>query len=166
MILAVNLLPDYVSLLETRLALHVMQRSNSSFVSFLGLLGDFLVTTYVSGIASLAVFSFAGLSVSPMSEVNTISGVLNPVKTLVLLHAAGKAKVWFVVFPAFFASIWLWLYAGSGLILKAARRFDIGFEWFNRKFDIEKKPLQSIGLVAGALVAFTYWGVVVLRKAL
>ena len=54
--------------------------------------------------------------------------------------------------PAFFTSIWLWLYAGSGFLLKASRRFDIGFQWFNRKFDIEKKPLQSIGLVAGALV--------------
>ena len=46
-----------------------------------------------------------------------------------------------------------WLYAGSGFLLKAARRFDIGFEWFNRHFDIEKKPLQPIGLVAGAMVA-------------
>jgi hypothetical protein len=29
------------------------------------------------------------------------------------------------------ASLWLWLYAGAGTLLKAARRFDIGFEWFN-----------------------------------
>ena len=42
------------------------------------------------------------------------------------------------VFPVCFASIWLWLYAGSGFLLKAARRFDLGFDWFNRKFDIEK----------------------------
>lgn len=49
-----------------------------------------------------------------------------------------------------FSSIWLWLYAGSGFLLKAARRFDIGFDWFNRKFDIEKKPLSAIGLVAGS----------------
>jgi hypothetical protein len=55
--------------------------------------------------------------------------------------------------PACFKSIWLWLYAGSGFLLKAARRVDIGFDWFNRHFDIEKKPLQSIGLVAGAIVA-------------
>jgi len=47
-------------------------------------------------------------------------------------------------FPAFFTSIWLWLwlYAGSGFLLKAARRFDIGFDWFNRHFDIERKPLH------------------------
>jgi hypothetical protein len=63
-----------------------------------------------------------------------------------------------LLIPCFFSSAFLWLYAGSGFLLKAARRFDIGFQWFNRKFDIEKKPLQSIGLVAGALVAMLYWG--------
>jgi hypothetical protein len=67
------------------------------------------------------------------------------------------------ILPAFFTSIWLWLYAGSGFLLKAARRFDMGFDWFNRKFDIEKKPLQSIGLVAGALVAVTYWTVALIH---
>ena len=39
-----------------------------------------------------------------------------------------------------------------GVLLKAAHRFDISFQWFNRKFDIEKHPLKSLGLVSGALV--------------
>jgi hypothetical protein len=34
----------------------------------------------------------------------------------------------------------------------------------NRKFDIEKKPLQSIGLVAGALVALLYWATVIVSR--
>lgn len=68
------------------------------------------------------------------------------------------------VFPAFFTSIWLWLYAGSGFLLKAARRFDVGFSWFNRHFDIEKKPLQSTGLVTGATVAVVYWATVIVMK--
>jgi hypothetical protein len=59
---------------------------------------------------------------------------------------------------SFMTSIWLWLFVISGLLLIVARRFDIGFQWFNRKFDIEKKPLSAIGLVAGALVAMVYWG--------
>jgi len=42
----------------------------------------------------------------------------------------------------------VWLYAGFGFLLKAARRSDIGLDWFNREFDIEKKSLQSIGLAA------------------
>jgi hypothetical protein len=70
--------------------------------------------------------------------------------------------LWFL--PAFFTSIWLWLYAGSGFLLIAARRLDIGFEWFDRTFDIEKKPLQSIGLVAGALVAVVYWAVAIVSR--
>lgn len=70
--------------------------------------------------------------------------------------------LWF--WPAFFTSIWLWLYAGAGFLLKAARRFDIGFDWFNRHFDIEKKPLQSIGLVAGALVAIVYWAAAIVGR--
>jgi hypothetical protein len=79
------------------------------------------------------------------------------------LHAdfSGVENSRWLTWPVFFTSIWLWLYAGSGFLLKAARRFDIGFDWFNRKFDIEKKPLQSIGLVAGALVAVVYWAAVI-----
>jgi hypothetical protein len=57
--------------------------------------------------------------------------------------------------PTFFTSVWLWLYAGSGFFLRAARRFDI-----------EKKPLQSIGLVAGALVAMGYWAAIIVHRLL
>lgn len=62
------------------------------------------------------------------------------------------------------SSSWLWLFIGSSFIIKAARRFDIGFDWFNRHFDIEKRPLQSIGLVAGALVAIVYWAAVIVSR--
>jgi hypothetical protein len=63
--------------------------------------------------------------------------------------------------PTFFTSIWLWLYAGSGFLLKAARHFDRYLGWFNRILDIEKKPLSSIGLVAGSIVAVIYWSAVI-----
>ena len=76
----------------------------------------------------------------------------------------GREVLGFFGYPAFFTSIWLWLYAGSGFLLKTARRLDIGFQWFNRRFDIEKKPLQSIGLVAGALVALVYWAAVIVSR--
>jgi len=71
-----------------------------------------------------------------------------------------------VFYPAFFPSIWLWLYADSGFLLKAASRFDKVFNLFNLKFKIEEKPLQSIGLVAGALVAIIYWLAVIISRVL
>jgi hypothetical protein len=48
--------------------------------------------------------------------------------------------------------------------IKTARRLDIGFDSFNRKLDIERHPLQSIGLVAGALVAAAYWAAVIVSR--
>jgi hypothetical protein len=63
-----------------------------------------------------------------------------------------------------FLGMWIWMPLAAGFILKVAHRFDIGFEWFNRHFDIETKPLQSIGLVASALVAIVYWAAVIVSR--
>jgi hypothetical protein len=59
-----------------------------------------------------------------------------------------------------FTSIRLWLYAGAGFLLKGARRFDATMQWITTHMDIEKKPLQAIGLMAGAIVAIVHWGMV------
>jgi hypothetical protein len=80
-----------------------------------------------------------------------------------LFHPHGSTKTPFL-FPALVSRTWLWLYVGSGFLLKAARRFDVGFDWLNRKFDLEKKPLQAIALVAGALVALVYWGAMIVSR--
>ncbi len=80
-----------------------------------------------------------------------------------LLFVGLVIKPWRNLYPLFAYWIALVPFICGGLLLKAARRFDIGFDWFNRKFDIEKKPLQSIGLVAGALVALAYWTAALIR---
>lgn len=81
-----------------------------------------------------------------------------------LIASRHAERFLFLWLPTFFSSTWLWLYAASGFLLKAARHFDIGFDWFNRHFDIEHKPLSAIGLVAGALVALVYWVAVVVGR--
>jgi hypothetical protein len=156
-ILAINVLPDYVSLLETRWLLSYMQRSRDGFV-WLGLvLLDFVLTTIIG---LLAVNYFGDIAFN--QGVPKIHSWVS--KPFFMVKMFFSLRMWYYFYPAFFTSIWLWLYAGSGFLLKAARRFDIGFDWFNRRFDIEKKPLQSIGLVAGALVAVVYWATVIVRR--
>jgi hypothetical protein len=83
-----------------------------------------------------------------------------------LFHKSAQLlmKVPVLGFLGFASLSLLCLYPLSVSILKAARRFDIGFDWFNRKFDIEKKPLQAVGLVAGALVAVVYWVAVIVSR--
>jgi hypothetical protein len=184
-----TMLPDYVSLLETRWTLGLMRRTNrtSAWIAFL--LIDASVTALIAGFTAHYLMNFA------FELAGSIQGYYSfqiPFRDMIIelsnqtrfflrhplfiieSHLLLVSSTWlngvrmptfneiFFV-PVFFTSVWLWLYAASGLILKAARRFDIGFQWFNRKFDIEKKPLSSIGLVAGCLVALLYWTAALIR---
>ena len=172
-----NVLPDYISLLETRKLLSLMSRSKRGAVWLIVLIIDGFVTVTIASwgtiLALILMMSLIGRL--PFSGLMLLAVVLFWPLWLVLVPGIMTALIWggglntssigFVtLLPAFFTSIWLWLYAGSGFILKAARRFDIGFDWFNRKFDIEKKPLQSIGLVAGVVVALVYWAAVIVSR--
>ena len=160
--LAIVACADYISLLKSRLFIQVMERQTKVFQ----LVGVLLLDTVLTGIWSgVVVFWTVGtaflLATRPY-------GLLAAARELYGGTYGSQEGVAFnpmfqpFFYSAFFTSIWLWLYAGAGFLLKAACRFDIGFDWFNRKFDIEKKPLQSIGLVSGAIVAMVYWSAVVM----
>jgi hypothetical protein len=177
--LLINVLPDYCSLGETRIVLWAMQKTNHAHAWILLLFADLFVTM----LSSVMTFVLWGVVSTYFAAA---FGIGHPVKPGIIAHSLdarsfmtiqhalyygwyyGVDPLWFMMFvlPCILTSIWLWLYAGSGFLLKAARRFDIGFDWFNRKFDIEKKPLQSIGLVAGALVAVVYWSVVIVSRVI
>jgi hypothetical protein len=150
----IAVIPGYVCLFETRFILSIMKRSRAAFW-FLLMLCDLIIksTTVVVLSVMLTSFVYGTPGSVAIRELYFQKGSISGVGISVAVSAA-------------VTSIWLWLYAGSGFLLKAARRFDIGFEWFNRNFDLEKKPLQSIGLVAGGVVALTYWSVVILQKVL
>ncbi len=151
-VVPINVVADYLSLLKTRLCIRKIATLKA--ITWLIVGGDALLSLFISFSAFLMFVGFRqGYSVV-MPLIRDAFGGERP----------DTSSAAMIVFPAFFTSIWLWLYAGSGFILKAARRFDIGFQWFNAKFDIEKKPLQSIGLVAGALVAIVYWTAVIVSR--
>jgi len=163
--LTLSVLPDYLSLFETRLILNIMRGSTSFWWPVLMVL-DLLFT-----IGTAIIWSTTFLAIV-LQSIQYLVGEPDPEFTLVRswqfvrIYLFGREFPFGLMFipSAIFTSIWLWLYAGSGFLLKFARRFDIGFDWFNRKFDIEKKPLQSIGLVAGALLALVYWAVVIVSR--
>ena len=184
---------DYLSLLETRYVLTLMQRVRRRY-ALVGFLFLDLIVTGLTGLPPAYYTSF-GLTVHPqtteqlMRKLNATAQppqrppqpdqkrgqsssrrALRPPSPPTHLQAFVTPSAALVVavaellwLPTFFTSIWLWLYAGSGFLLKFARHFDIGFDWFNRHFDIEHKPLSAIGLVAGSIVALLWWTVVLVK---
>jgi hypothetical protein len=75
-----------------------------------------------------------------------------------------------IAIPMFVLELFTLVRVGSGLTLKGLTRLvnmvNRAPKWFYRKFDNEKKPLQSIGLVAGALVALMYWVALIVDRVL
>jgi hypothetical protein len=177
----VAIIPDYLALLVKRFMLNAMKRSSRSSVWVGCMCLDVILTVYLCAFGVLfyqkgVLYFRAGL---PSPLLYNLHVLWHPIElyelfddfvvtvtvknlTTDLEANATEMMPYFTIYliPAFFTSMWLWLYAGAGFLLKAARRFDVVFQWFNRKVDIEKKPLQAIGLVAGALVALFYWGLV------
>jgi hypothetical protein len=145
-----NIVPDYVSLLLARTFLAKMRTAKSGLRLILGF------APLVTSATCAAIATVTALIL--LAAMGHLGGANNWVPERVLnTDAIASLSSSFVI------SVWLWLYAGSGFLLKAARRFDLGFAWFNRKFDIEKHPLSAIGLVAGAIVAVLWWAVVAVR---
>jgi hypothetical protein len=173
-----TVVPDYLSVLETRLVLKAMTWTTSSLV-WLGLIAiDLVGTGFLSLVTAkvlvgpaLLLDTSGGVTAFPHRVMDGFSFlfVASPLSGFLAMVVPSQDSRFVAMnpifmWPMFLSLVWLWLYAGSGFLLKFARRFDIGFQWFNRHFDIEKKPLQSIGLVAGALVAVVYWAVVIVSR--
>jgi hypothetical protein len=170
-----NAIPDYFSLLVTRFILGWMSHRRTTSAYAIGLIVDCCATATIATIGALigtVIFSWYG---NPKAVRHLMRMIIDDIPRSNLWDWIAHWQQFFVGFyvglsanglgqlaiifvcPAFFTTAWTALYAGSGFLLKAACRFDLGFDWFNRRFDIEKKPLSAIGLVAGAIVAMLYW---------
>ena len=89
---------------------------------------------------------------------------LDPRKFLILTLVPSSR--WFYVaisgvhlYSTFFTSAWLWLYALSGVLARALLSFGHGAVFLRDHLNVEERPLSTMGLVAGGLAAFCWWGI-------
>jgi hypothetical protein len=137
-----NIIPDYMSLIGSRYLVGTLSRRTSIMRRIL----------IVSGTAAL------GWVLAPVAFLvsNTIyeywdgpaPGILGLRDTLLILPC---------YFASLLASIWFWLLVTSGLLIRATLRLPFAIPLLNRRFDIERKPLQCLGLMAGGVAAVCYW---------
>jgi hypothetical protein len=168
-------IPIFMIILVTQFALKIIRDVNGSLLRIFLLMGHFIVTFLLASFPAVyvSVHAYHGINFwqtwdAPVKllgeaqfyqDVSSVGDIIHWYPTL--FRNMFRLNIPKVGEPFFYANIvplaWIWLYVGSGFLLTISRRFDIGFAWFNRKFDIEKHPLNAIGLVAGSLVALLYW---------
>lgn len=153
-----NLAVDYPAYGLTRLAIKYLANTQSVLKQFvittLDIVGIFILITIVgfSVVYSTSSFFRLVISIDSVSLFQVAFG-----GTGQALYELLREGLIGLFFPAYLTTLWLWVYMSSGFFIRLARRLDLGFQWFNRTFDIEKKPLSAIGLVAGVLVAAFFW---------
>ena len=156
-----NFLPDYLSLLETRWTIGLMERTGR--VGLILLL-DFIATAIISagGIAILFLI-FTGLPDLILLLMGTPTGN-TPVAAFrdFVQMALGvedarydtlglPVRVSFL--SAFFTSTWLWLYAASVPLSRVLLRMNNGVGFLLRVTDVEKQPFRSMGFVSVIIVS-------------
>lgn len=147
-----NLIPDYFSLLESRYVIYRMSGTTSIAAISVFLIVDFLVTgaIFLGGIWLLALIFGGTLAEYSLMELLEIS------LSFSYRHELDMAPLGIFFYSTFFTSVWVWLYALSGLALKLAQHLGVGLGFLKRVLDIDNKPLRSIGFVSMMLVTLIY----------
>ena len=151
-----NFVPDYLSLLETRWMLRLME--GKRWFALL-LLGDLIFTTILS---AGAMFAITMVAVSLVGASSQEFGEVPPTFTDFLfdLMANNEYSVayYFVIpfYSAFFTSVWLWLYALSVPLSRLLLRMNSGVGFLLRVTDVERQPFRSMGFVSVIILSVLF----------
>jgi hypothetical protein len=151
-----NFIPDYVSLLISRVIVKMMVLRNTTTNIFALLVLDTLLTAIVATFSVLVVllaFEMTDVIVSHRVPLwNTVLDYWQSGEWLRLTR--GGEGIFF--YSAFFTSIWVWLYVLSIVVIKLLHHARAIWVKLTPYLDIEKKPLVAIGRVAGLLAGAGY----------
>ncbi|MCZ6672373.1 MAG: hypothetical protein O7C75_05470 [Verrucomicrobia bacterium] len=149
LVASLNLIPDYISLLETRWILRWLATSNSVPRTLALLVVDLVVTGMVFGTAYVLLGWYMGGSKDEMvymlvNGAFLTKGQFAPISMGVFLYST------------YFTSVWIWIYILSGLVTRFVGMTVSGFGRLFSILNIEEKPLRSLGFVAILIVSAIY----------
>ena len=155
--LILNLLPDYLSLYETRFVLGFMAKSDGGLRTTALLVFDLAATMLISFVVGFVVMM--GLFLLIMGDPYTFTEMAEAFWQG-LTFSGNNASTGIFIYSTFLTSVWLWLYALSGFLVKAISRSRKGLQFLQRHLNLEEHPLRSMGFVLMLLVTVGYvvWG--------
>jgi hypothetical protein len=163
---ALNIVIDYVSLFETRWVLGQMSATDHS-TEHVGYLGVDLILTGLCVILPVSVLQIFGLGVMTEFSVWTAafwyqlgSAFVNMMELFVTITAEGLGEIPRVMsvmlFSTMFTSVWVWLYAVAGGVLRIFRPVLESLDWVRRHLDVEARPLHAMGMLLALLISLGF----------
>jgi hypothetical protein len=148
---AVNVVPDFLSLTFMRFALRRLRDSSSPLFSTGMIVATICITLIVTLASSLTFLQL----LDPVSRYATYIASAQDDFNEAIGFGLGSWMASLVA--AAIGLFWLALYIISGFFIKLLVKSDRALSWFNDHIDIEKKPIQGLGLVAGGFAGLIYW---------
>jgi hypothetical protein len=139
-IILLGIVPDYISLWKTRFLLSRLDRKETTVTAFVLFVVDACLSLIISlGFQFPVMYYFGGWS----DAWDNTTGILAS-----LIHAHVEGTAYFTI-STMFTSLWVFWVACSVSVLKLLAPIRSFTAWF---FDVDKHPVQAIGIVSGALV--------------
>lgn len=140
-----NIIPDFISLIQSHIIIQRMARVNAALKIFLLLIADLILTTAIV----LSVLFLFGFFLDQMFSGGSLVDDFNThqafVEGIALNVDDGKGG-WLGIFiyTTYFTSIWIWLYMAATVLLK----FRGIMQPFQKILRIQDRPFRSVGIVA------------------
>jgi hypothetical protein len=151
-VLLVNVGIDYASLAKTRYLLFLSQRSHKISLHIVTFLVDlFLSFSLVKliGILTSRTLLIVGEALQP-----GLGGMKGPFE---VIGTALIISVFVGLCGVLIGRLFFLLWIISSFIVRTRSRLESTLGWLKVALDVDDRPLQSVGLVAGCLVALGYW---------
>lgn len=148
-----NLIPDLISLIQTRWVLGQVRRSSSrSLRVLIGWLAADLVLTTVVAVGAFAVI-YSWLRTPDLREI-----VRTLTESVLPMHAsdwkAASFGIWF--YSTYFTSVWVWLYGASTLLVKVGALGKLTLHVAMKLVDVSKKPFRCIAVLSIAIITMAF----------
>lgn len=165
MFLVCNLIPDYLSLLETRYIIRWIGKKYSISRATVLLLFALLLTGIIWLIWSdliITVVYFCYKGEFPWYLVKfLLASFWVVLRWLFFGSIVHRDNIYMILaktmfYSAFFTSAWVWLYVSSGIVVKLLNRIGIGLRLFMSVLNIREHPITSLGLIACVLITVLF----------
>jgi len=157
-----SLIPDYLSLLETRLILGRLSQGGSTFA---WLVLDTVATTILAGSVYLifvGVNEGAGRLLPALQQLATFQISVSVGNTVtergVITESIYAMPMAPFFYATFFTSAWLWMFAAASFLVRTLSTVLDRITRLRSLLDVREKPGRSLGLAAVVLVTMGYLG--------
>ena len=156
-LLLLNVVADYLSLLESRAVIQWMSAASSKVAWWGFLFLDIVCTGIIFVGLAWVLTTIYDVMIPPFERV---SAFLDPGATKSvdqrIQHVSVSTILVTFLFSTFFASVWVWLYALSCFLVRTAKVTDRSWNVLTYCIDIENKPVLSLGTISIVLITLGY----------